>query len=61
MIEFENPSQSLFDRQSQSDRVRDEPDLLISYPDKEEPRPGMTTDTLSSRTQLLKYFVTNLT
>lgn len=45
MIEFGNPiSQSLFDRQSQSDRVRDEPDLLISYPDKEEPRPGMTTD-----------------
>lgn len=42
MIEFGNPSQSLFDRQSQSDRVRDEPDL--SYPDKEEPRPGMTTD-----------------
>lgn len=44
MIEFGNPSQSLFDRQSQSDRVRDEPDLQVSYPDKEEPRPGMTTD-----------------
>lgn len=33
MIEFGNPSQSLFDTQSQSDQVRDE-----------EPRPGMTAD-----------------
>lgn len=31
MIEFGNPSQSLFDRQSQSDRVWDEPDLYRKF------------------------------